>query len=261
MRTKEYDEAIRFYTNSVNYDPSEPTTYCNRALAYIKKLNFQRGLKDCEEAIRLKSDYSKAYYRKALCLVGLKRFPEGLEDLLFILKDSPSNEEILSELKSLKQKWKESINAEEWKRLESVIDQDIDNAKINKYQFKYISQSVKESEQKLKNEDTSKEHVSKDKIYKENSSTTSTYSDTSGFKKIKIVEEEIEDLPSETIKSKDDNNNNKNKNNNNNKNLSSSASQNDSTSNIPVNNPETNKQLTKESGENISPHLSKNFFI
>jgi tetratricopeptide (TPR) repeat protein len=266
MRTKEYDEAIRFYTNSVNYDPSEPTTYCNRALAYIKKLNFQRGLKDCEEAIRLKSDYSKAYYRKALCLVGLKRFPEALEDLLYILKDSPSNEEIMSELKSLKQKWKESINAEEWNRLEREIDQDIENAKINEYQFKYISQKkpVKESEQKLKNQDTSKGHVSNDKNNNENSSSNITSNNnnnhTSGFKKIKIVEEEIEDLPSEAIKSKDDINKN------NNKNLSSSASQNNIThSNIPVNlyNPDINKKMTKESGENnnISPHLSKKFFI
>lgn len=36
MKTKEYDAAINHYTLSLKYDPSEPTTLCNRALAYIR---------------------------------------------------------------------------------------------------------------------------------------------------------------------------------------------------------------------------------
>lgn len=36
MKTKEYDEAIRYYNVSVKYDENEPTTYCNRALAFIR---------------------------------------------------------------------------------------------------------------------------------------------------------------------------------------------------------------------------------
>jgi tetratricopeptide (TPR) repeat protein len=36
MKTKEYDEAVKFYTSSIKYDPSEAATYCNRALAYLK---------------------------------------------------------------------------------------------------------------------------------------------------------------------------------------------------------------------------------
>lgn len=36
MKTKEFDLAINHYTISLRYDPYEPTTYCNRALAYIR---------------------------------------------------------------------------------------------------------------------------------------------------------------------------------------------------------------------------------
>jgi tetratricopeptide (TPR) repeat protein len=245
MRTKEYDEAIRFYTNSVNYDPSEPTTYCNRALAYIKKLNYQKGLKDCEEALRLKFDYSKAYYRKAICLIGLKRFPEALEDLLYVLKDSPSNEEILNEIKSLKQKWKESLNSsEEWSRLENGIDQDIENAKINKYQFKYISLSVKDSGEKN----------NQIKIENQDSCNKAPVNN-SGFKKIKITEEEISDDQPKTQNNMPSISN------------SSDASNQKNIKQPVKNNTDTNKQPSnqanikhEESGENITPHLSKKFF-
>ena len=36
MKTKEYDVAINHYNNSIMLNDKEATTYCNRALAYIK---------------------------------------------------------------------------------------------------------------------------------------------------------------------------------------------------------------------------------
>jgi hypothetical protein len=36
MKTKEFDEAIKHYNNSIRLNHTEPTTYCNRALALIK---------------------------------------------------------------------------------------------------------------------------------------------------------------------------------------------------------------------------------
>ncbi len=36
MKTKEFEEAIKHYNNSIKNNPNEPTTYCNRALAYLK---------------------------------------------------------------------------------------------------------------------------------------------------------------------------------------------------------------------------------
>lgn len=36
MKTKEFEEAIKHYNNSIRLNPTEPTTYCNRALALIK---------------------------------------------------------------------------------------------------------------------------------------------------------------------------------------------------------------------------------
>ena len=36
MKTKDFDEAINHYNNSIRLNPTEPTTFCNRALAFIK---------------------------------------------------------------------------------------------------------------------------------------------------------------------------------------------------------------------------------
>jgi tetratricopeptide (TPR) repeat protein len=137
MNSKEYDEAITHYSNSVRLDPEEPTSYCNRALAYIKIKNFEKGLSDCNKAILLKSDYTKAYYRRAVCLMGLSKFSEALNSLLHVLSNAPNNQEVTEEINNLKDKWKAKTNNEDWIRLNIEIDQKVSLAKdpINKEKF------------------------------------------------------------------------------------------------------------------------------
>ena len=36
MKTKDFDDAIRHYDQSIDLNPTEATTYCNRAFALIK---------------------------------------------------------------------------------------------------------------------------------------------------------------------------------------------------------------------------------
>ena len=36
MKTKEHHDAVIYYINSIDSYEYEPTTYCNRALAYIQ---------------------------------------------------------------------------------------------------------------------------------------------------------------------------------------------------------------------------------
>jgi Tfp pilus assembly protein PilF len=36
MKAKEYDEAINSYSKAINDDPTEPASFSNRALAYLK---------------------------------------------------------------------------------------------------------------------------------------------------------------------------------------------------------------------------------
>ena len=107
MKTKEYDEAIKHYTKSIRLDEFEPTTYANRALAYIKNTEYSKGLEDCNKAIDLKNDYIKAYYRRGICYMGVKKFREGMLDFLYVLNDNPSNSDILNKIEELNKKWKD----------------------------------------------------------------------------------------------------------------------------------------------------------
>jgi histone-lysine N-methyltransferase SETD3 len=51
--------------------------YANRSAAFAAKMQFSEALGDAESAIKLKSTWSKGYYRKGQALEGLMRLPEA----------------------------------------------------------------------------------------------------------------------------------------------------------------------------------------
>jgi tetratricopeptide (TPR) repeat protein/MinD-like ATPase involved in chromosome partitioning or flagellar assembly len=58
---KNFDEAIKKYTEAIRLDPSYGIAYYGRGLAYIGKERFDEALADFNEAIRLDANYVKAY--------------------------------------------------------------------------------------------------------------------------------------------------------------------------------------------------------
>lgn len=81
IKSKDYDEAITYYSKSIELDPQSHIAFSNRALAYLKKrsilyfyIDFHKCLEDCEQALALDSTYSKAYHRKAKALIELSTF-------------------------------------------------------------------------------------------------------------------------------------------------------------------------------------------
>ena len=181
MKTKEYDEAIKHYTKSIRLDEFEPTTYANRALAYIKNTEYSKGLEDCNKAIDLKNDYIKAYYRRGICYMGVKKFREGMLDFLYVLNDNPSNSDILNKIEELNKKWK---------------DFDIDGYNENLKKMKISLNRAKEGKYTGEGNITYKGEKGKE-----------------GFTKVQIIEDTVEDSKN----SKNDENskeNNENINNN-----------------------------------------------
>ena len=181
MKTKEYDEAIKHYTKSIRLDEFEPTTYANRALAYIKNTEYSKGLEDCNRAIDLKNDYIKAYYRRGICYMGVKKFREGMLDFLYVLNDNPSNSDIMNKIEELNKKWK---------------DFDIDGYNENLKKMKISLNRAKEGKYTGEGNVTYKGEKGKE-----------------GFTKVQIIEDTVEDSKN----SKNDENskeNNENINNN-----------------------------------------------
>ena len=206
MKTKEYDEAIRHYTKAINFDEYEPTIYCNRALAYIKNTQYNNGLNDCNKAIDLKHDYIKAYYRRAICEKNLKKFKESLEDFLYVYNDNPNSNDVLNEINSMIEKWKD-YDKDSFIQEEKKIKIKLNRAKEGKY-FGDGNITIKEDKDKGIDSFT-KVHIvegdvddsEKKKEIKENPNVKVTDivdekknddNKKSGFKKITIVEDDDE---------------------------------------------------------------------
>ena len=204
MKTKEYDEAIKHYTKSIRLDEFEPTTYANRALAYIKNTEYGKGLEDCNRAIDLKNDYVKAYYRRGICNMGVKKFKEGMYDFLYVLNDNPSNNDILNKIEELKNKWKD-FNRDEYSEYLKKMNVSLNRAKEGKYigegnitfkgekgkegftKVQIVEDTVEDKKENIKDKkiedkkEEDKEEEIKEEEKKENKG---------GFKKIQIVEED-----------------------------------------------------------------------
>lgn len=108
-----------------------------------------------------------------MCYTQQRKFELALKDLLYILKDAPDNKEILDELKKLKENWDLDLNEKEREGLELRFKEEIANVKQN------LHRNTKGIEQ-------TKTPANKDTPVVDATSKAST-----GFKKIKIVEEDI----------------------------------------------------------------------
>ena len=212
MKTKEYDEAIKHYTKSIRLDEFEPTTYANRALAYIKNTEYSKGLEDCNRAIDLKNDYIKAYYRRGICYMGVKKFKEGMLDFLYVLNDNPNNSEILNKIEELNKKWKD-FDIDGYNENNKKMNISLNRAKEGKYigegnvtykgekgkegftKVQIIEDTVEDSKNnknKEENNDNNKENEEEQKEEKkdENKEENKEEKKTGGFKKIQIIEED-----------------------------------------------------------------------
>ena len=128
MKSQSLPEAIKHYTYSIIYNPKEHTTYCNRALAYYKTQEYQKGILDCTRAINLKNDYIKAFYRRALCYIELQKYKLAFEDLLYIINSDNNSAEIETALKKTLEGWKKDTG-DKFKNIENLLNSQIEQAR------------------------------------------------------------------------------------------------------------------------------------
>lgn len=74
-----FDEAIKFYTEAINLDPSNHVLYSNRSAAFQKANRFEEALQDAEKTVELKPDWPKGYSRKGSALFSLQKYGESFD--------------------------------------------------------------------------------------------------------------------------------------------------------------------------------------
>ncbi|RLN91294.1 hypothetical protein BBJ28_00018276 [Nothophytophthora sp. Chile5] len=91
----EYREAVRFYSEAVEIDAQHDEycaiIYCNRAAAQMGLERYHTALRDCDEALQRKAQYSRALLRRARCYVALSKFQEAVKDFDRYLREHPGD--------------------------------------------------------------------------------------------------------------------------------------------------------------------------
>ncbi|KAG0727979.1 Stress-induced-phosphoprotein 1 [Chionoecetes opilio] len=77
FRKGDYPAAVRHYSEAIRRNPDDAKIYSNRAACYTKLAEFNLGLKDCDECIRLEPNFVKGYVRKGKIHQGLKQFSQA----------------------------------------------------------------------------------------------------------------------------------------------------------------------------------------
>lgn len=102
LQAENFTEAVKFYSEAIEIDPSNHILYSNRSAAYAKTNEYASALKDAEKTIELKSDWPKGYSRKGAALELLENYDEAIMVYEQGLKVDPSNAQLQEALNNCK---------------------------------------------------------------------------------------------------------------------------------------------------------------
>ncbi|XP_053572719.1 RNA polymerase II-associated protein 3 [Bombina bombina] len=96
-----YDEAVQCYTKGMNADPYNAVLPTNRASAFFRQKKYSVAESDCNLAIALNRNYTKAYARRGAARLALKNIQGAKEDYEKVLELEPNSFEAKNELKKI----------------------------------------------------------------------------------------------------------------------------------------------------------------
>ena len=80
MRVKEYEKALKEYSDSIELNPDETASYNNRALAHLYLKDYANCVADANIIIQAQPDNIKAYYRRGKAYLETEKLKEAIED-------------------------------------------------------------------------------------------------------------------------------------------------------------------------------------
>lgn len=75
-----YLEAVKLYSEALEYAPTNAILLANRAQAYIKVENYGLAISDASAAIEQDPSYAKGYYRRASAYFALNKYKMARKD-------------------------------------------------------------------------------------------------------------------------------------------------------------------------------------
>lgn len=104
VKKGEHKKAIDKYSQSLKLNPTEVTTYTNRALCYLSLKQYRDAVRDCDEALMIDSSNIKALYRRGQAHRELQDIKACVDDLNSLLRVEPKNTAALKLLQEVQRK-------------------------------------------------------------------------------------------------------------------------------------------------------------
>uniref|UniRef100_A0A3Q2FR14 Serine/threonine-protein phosphatase n=1 Tax=Cyprinodon variegatus TaxID=28743 RepID=A0A3Q2FR14_CYPVA len=117
FKEKDYENAIKYYTEALELNPSNAIYYSNRSLAYLRTECYGYALADATKALEADKNYIKGYYRRATSNMALGKFKAALKDYETVVKVRPND-------KDARMKWQECNKIVKQKAFERAIASD-----------------------------------------------------------------------------------------------------------------------------------------
>jgi stress-induced-phosphoprotein 1 len=91
----DYPAAIKHYTEAIRRNPDDAKLYSNRAACYQKLAEFKMACDDADQCIKRDPKFVKAYIRKGMALMAMKKTTEAAEAFQGALELDENNAEAL----------------------------------------------------------------------------------------------------------------------------------------------------------------------
>ena len=93
-----YLEAIGFYTDALEYSPTNAVILSNRAQAYIKVENYGLAMADADAALESDPNYAKAYYRRGSAQFALGHLKDAKKNFRKVCQLQPKSKDARAKL-------------------------------------------------------------------------------------------------------------------------------------------------------------------
>lgn len=93
-----YLEACAAYGEGLEHDPLNAVLFCNRAACRSKLRQWEMSVEDCNLALSIQPNYTKALLRRAASNTELERWEEALRDYEILRREVPGDKEVAQSL-------------------------------------------------------------------------------------------------------------------------------------------------------------------
>ncbi|KAB8495638.1 hypothetical protein FH972_025381 [Carpinus fangiana] len=107
-----FSEACSAYGEGLKYDSSNSVLYCNRAVCWSKLGQWEQSVEDCNQALKIQPNYTKALLRRAVSNAKLERWAEAVRDYEVLRKELSGDSEVAESLQRAQIALKKSCGEE-----------------------------------------------------------------------------------------------------------------------------------------------------